>query len=263
MADVSAQRDGARALTAAHLELERRAGDLERSNAELEQFAYVASHDLSEPLRMVSSYLQLLRRRYRGALDDDADTFIDFAVDGAARMRDLIDDLLTYSRVGRDGVEPGQVDLQEAVAGTLRSLSAAIDDAGATVDVAELPWVTGDRAGLGQVLQNLMANALKFRAPDRSAQVQVDAQRFIGGWCVTVADNGIGIAPEHADRSFKMFQRLHTRDAYEGTGIGLAVCRRIVERHRGRIWVEPTPGGGATFRFTLPDGPGTQDRIAA
>jgi len=243
--------------------LQERARELGRSNAELEQFAYVASHDLSEPLRMVSSYLQLLRRRYRGALDEDADTFIDFAVDGAARMRDLIDDLLTYSRVGRDGIEPGQVDLQNAVAGTLRSLSAAVDQAGATVEVAELPWVTGDPAGLGQLLQNLMANALKFRAPDRPAHVQVEAQRFIGGWCVAVADNGIGIDPEHADRIFKMFQRLHTRDAYEGTGIGLAVCRRIVERHGGRIWVEPTQGGGATFRFTLPDGPGAQDRIAA
>jgi PAS domain S-box-containing protein len=253
LADVTPQRESAAALSAAHRELERRATDLERSNAELEQFAYVASHDLSEPLRMVTSYLQLLRRRYRGQLDGDADEFIDYAVDGAGRMRDLIDDLLTYSRVGRSASAAEPVDLEAVAAGTLRALAAAAADAGAEVRIGPLPTVVGDEVQLGQLLQNLIANALKFRAPDRPAWVRVSGERFVGGWALAVADNGIGVDPAHEDRIFKMFQRLHTRDAYEGTGIGLAVCRRIVEQHGGRIWLEPTPGGGATFRFTLPD----------
>jgi light-regulated signal transduction histidine kinase (bacteriophytochrome) len=250
-ADVTAQHESAAALVAAHTELERRAGELERSNADLEHFAYVASHDLSEPLRMVTSYLQLLRRRYHGQLDPDADAFIDYAVGGAGRMRDLIDDLLTYSRVGRAPNEAAPVDLRAVVDETLQSLRTAVAEAGAEVVVGPLPTLAGDRRELTQLLQNLIANALKFRSPERSPKVAVSAERGTDGWTVRVADNGIGVGPSHADRIFKMFQRLHTREEYPGTGIGLAVCSRIVERHGGRIWVEPTPGGGATFCFTL------------
>ncbi len=224
---------------------------LERSNAELQQFAYVASHDLSEPLRMVSSYLQLLRRRYRGRLDEDADEFIDYAVDGATRMRSLIEDLLAFSRAGRGG-EPEPVDLGRVAGDVVRSLAAAIIDASADVDIAELPVVMGDRVQLEQLLQNLVANALKFRA-DRGARVWVRAEETVGGMVqLAVADAGIGIEAHHRDRVFKMFHRLHDREAYEGTGIGLAICRRIVERHGGRIWVDERAGGGAVFRFTLP-----------
>jgi PAS domain S-box-containing protein len=238
-ADVSAQRESAHALTRANAELERHAAELQRSNAELEQFASVASHDLAEPLRMVSSYLQLLRRRYHGALDQDADDFIDYAVGGAERMRDLIDDLLTYSRAGRSGVPPQAVDTGALLAQTTRLLEAAIADAGARIELAPgLPTVVGDPGSLGQLFQNLLANACKFRAPDRAPVVRVSvAEEPGGGWCFRV---------------FKMFQRLHSAEDYDGTGIGLAVCRKIVERHGGRIWIEQTPGGGATFAFTLP-----------
>jgi PAS domain S-box-containing protein len=251
LADVTEQHEATTALAAAHAELERRAGELERSNADLEQFAYVASHDLSEPLRMVSSYLQLLRRRYRGELDADADTFIDFAVDGATRMRALIDDLLTYSRVGRAARPPAPVALDAAAGDALRALDAAVAEAGGTVTVHALPTVSGDRVELSQLFQNLVANALKFRAPERAPRIAISAERAAGAWLVRVADNGIGVDPQHAARIFKMFQRLHTPEDYPGTGIGLAVCSRIVEQHGGRIWVEQTPGGGATFCFTL------------
>jgi PAS domain S-box-containing protein len=224
---------------------------LERSNAELQQFAYVASHDLSEPLRMVSSYLQLLRRRYHGRLDPDADEFIDYAVDGATRMRALIEDLLTYSRAGRGGA-PEPVDLGHVAADVLRSLAVAVVESGAQIEIGELPWVLGDRVQLEQLLQNLVANALKFRSGER-ARVWVRAEPAVAGRVqLAVADGGIGIDPLHRDRVFKMFQRLHDREAYEGTGIGLAICRKIVERHGGRIWVDEREGGGTVFRFTLP-----------
>jgi len=227
--------------------------ELQRSNAELEQFAYVASHDLSAPLRAVAGFSQLLAVRYRGRLDANADEFITHMQEGVDRMQRIIDDLLTYSRVGRSASAAEPVDLEAVAAGTLRALAAAAADAGAEVEIGPLPTVVGDEVQLGQLLQNLISNALKFRAPDRPARVRVSGERFVGGWALAVADNGIGVDPAHEDRIFKMFQRLHTRDAYEGTGIGLAVCRRIVEQHGGRIWLEPTPGGGATFRFTLPD----------
>ena len=232
---------------------EREAADaLERSNAELEQFAYIASHDLSEPLRMVSSYLQLLRRRYHGRLDADADEFIDFAVDGANRMRALIEALLAYSRAGRDG-EPERVELDAVVTDVLRTLAAAMVDAGAELEVGPLPAVMGDRVQLEQLLQNLVANALKFRREADHARVWVRTEPGPAGMAqVAVADAGIGIDPRHRERVFKMFQRLHDREAYAGTGIGLAICRKIVERHGGRIWVDERPGGGAVFRFTLP-----------
>jgi PAS domain S-box-containing protein len=225
---------------------------LERSNAELAQFAYVASHDLSEPLRMVSSYLQLLRRRYHGQIDEDADEFIDFAVEGANRMRALIEDLLAYSRAGGRS-DPRPVDCGQVMADVLSSLAAAVADARAQVHVGTMPAVLGDRVSLAQLLQNLIANALKFRRGP-GARVWVTAMRADGAgmWQLSVADDGIGIDPRHRERVFKMFQRLHDRESFEGTGIGLAICRKIVERHGGRIWVEGREGGGTVFRFTLP-----------
>jgi PAS domain S-box-containing protein len=224
---------------------------LERTNEELAQFAYVASHDLSEPLRMVSSYLQLLRRRYHGQIDEDADEFIDFAVEGANRMRALIEDLLAYSRAGR-GAEPRPIDLGHVVADVLSSLAAAVADARAQVSVGHMPTVLGDRLALAQVLQNLIANALKFRS-GAQACVWVEAERVHDAkWRISVADDGIGIDPRHRDRVFKMFQRLHDREAFEGTGIGLAICRKIVERQGGEIWVDGREGGGSVFSFTIP-----------
>src|SRR3954447_7047867 len=225
---------------------------LARSNAELQQFAYVASHDLSEPLRVVSSYLNLLRRRYRGRLDRDADEFIDYAVDGAARMRQLIEGLLEYSRAGRGADEPERVELSSVAADVLRSLAEAMIEAGAEIEISELPCVLGDRGQLEQLLQNLVANALKFRANGR-ARVWVRDEGVAHGMAqIAVADGGIGIAPEAREHVFEMFHRLHDRETYEGTGIGLAICRRIVERHGGRIWVDDREGGGTVFRFTLP-----------
>jgi PAS domain S-box-containing protein len=235
--DITARREAQRAL--------------ERTNEELAQFAYVASHDLSEPLRMVSSYLQLLRRRYHGQIDEDADEFIDFAVEGANRMRALIEDLLAYSRAGR-GAEPRPIDLSHVMADVLSSLAAAVADARARVSVGTMPTVLGDRLAMAQVLQNLVANALKFRA-GANACVWVAAERVHDGmWRISVADDGIGIDPRHRDRVFKMFQRLHDREAFEGTGIGLAICRKIVERQGGEIWVEGRDGGGSVFSFTIP-----------
>jgi PAS domain S-box-containing protein len=234
---------------------------LERSNAELQQFAYVASHDLSEPLRMVSSYLQLLRRRYKGQLDAEADEFIEYAVDGATRMRSLIEDLLAFSRAGSGG-EPEPVDMGSVTATVLRTLAAAMVEANAQVDVADLPPVMGDRLQLEQLLQNLVANALKFRTGDR-AHVWLRAEAAATGMVqLSIADAGIGIDAAHRERVFKMFQRLHDRQAYDGTGIGLAICRKIVERHGGRIWVEERQGGGTVFRFTLPPAPPAGDRAA-
>jgi light-regulated signal transduction histidine kinase (bacteriophytochrome) len=200
---------------------------------------------------MVSSYLQLLRRRYHGQIDEDADEFIDYAVEGANRMRALIEDLLAYSRAGR-GADPRPVDLGHVVADVLSSLAAAITDARAQIAVGPLPTVLGDRLSLAQVLQNLVANALKFRA-GASARVWVSAEREHDAmWRIEVSDDGIGIDPQHRERVFKMFQRLHDREAFEGTGIGLAICRKIVERQGGEIRVSGREGGGTVFAFTVP-----------
>jgi PAS domain S-box-containing protein len=235
---------------------------LERSNAELQQFAYIASHDLSEPLRMVSSYLQLLRRRYRGQLDGEADEFIDYAVDGATRMRSLIEALLAYSRAGRSG-EPAAVELDAVATDVLRTLAGALVRSSAHVEVGHLPRVMGDRLQLEQLLQNLITNALKFRDGPR-AHVWVKADPAPTGMVqVSVSDAGIGIGAAHRERVFKMFQRLHDRESYDGTGIGLAICRKIVERHGGRIWVEEREGGGTVFRFTLPPAVADVEPIAA
>jgi light-regulated signal transduction histidine kinase (bacteriophytochrome) len=234
------------------IEMASRTIELERSNAELAQFAYVASHDLSEPLRMISSYLQLLRRRYRGRLDEDADAFIDYAVDGAARMRTLIEDLLAYSRAGRSERAPEPVNTARVVAevaGTLRALANGLPP---VIDWDGLPVVEGDPAQLVQLFQNLIGNAVKFVAPGVQPHVAVHAERDGERWRFTVEDNGIGIEPRHAERVFGMFQRLHTRDEFEGTGIGLAIARKVVERHGGAISAAARDGGGSCFAFTLP-----------
>jgi light-regulated signal transduction histidine kinase (bacteriophytochrome) len=242
--DVTEREEAARTLAESKAELE-------RSNAELQQFAYVASHDLQEPLRTVQSYLGLLRRRYQGQLDADADEFIGYAVDGAARMQALINDVLAFSRVGTRGEPFAPTDCAAVVRQTLAQLGAAIEERQARVNYAELPTVLADASQLGQVFQNLIANALKF-CRDAPPEIDVTARRIGDEWHISVRDNGIGLAPEYAERIFVIFQRLHTRDEYAGTGIGLAICKRIVERHGGRIWVESQPGHGATFFFTLP-----------
>jgi PAS domain S-box-containing protein len=225
--------------------------ELRRSNQELERFAYVASHDLQEPLRTVSSYVQLLSRRYRDRLDADAGDFIDFTVEGVRRMQHLIEDLLAFSRVGTRGAPLVPTSMQAAFEGTLASLRASLDESKATVTADPLPMVVADAGQLVQLLTNLVGNALKFHAAD-PPRVHVGAGRHGRLWTVTVEDNGIGIAPEYFERIFVIFQRLHSREEYAGTGVGLAICKRIVERHGGRIWVESVPGRGARFSFTLP-----------
>ncbi len=224
--------------------------ELERSNAELAQFAYVASHDLQEPLRTVTSYLKLLQRRYQGKLGEDADEFIGFATEGAQRMSALIKAVLEYSRVGTRANSFAPTDCQAIVAAAVANLEARIAETGARVTYAGLPTVLGDDVQLGQLFQNLIGNALKFCRD--TPEVTISAERQGDAWLVRVRDNGIGIAPEYAERIFQMFQRLHTRTEYEGTGIGLPVCKRIVERHGGQIWAESELGQGATFLFTLP-----------
>ncbi len=225
--------------------------DLERSNRELEQFAYAASHDLQEPLRMVSSYTQLLARRYRGQLDQDADEFISYAVDGAERMQRLINDLLAYSRVGTRGRAFQTTDCEQALQQALANLQTAIEESGAIVTHDPLPTVVADQSHLTQVFQNLVGNALKFRS-SVPPSIHVGVQEKSGHWLFWVSDNGIGIDPEYHERIFVIFQRLNAGDKYPGTGIGLALCKNIVERHGGRIWVESQPGQGATFYFTIP-----------
>jgi signal transduction histidine kinase len=225
--------------------------ELRRSNQELEQFAYVASHDLQEPLRMVGSYTQLLARRYHGKLDRDADEFIGFAVDGVSRMQRLINDLLQYSRVGTRGRAPEPTDTEAVLGRSLQNLKLALEDNHATVTHEPLPKVMADDRQLEQLFQNLVGNAVKFHGTE-PPRVHVRAERSNGSWMFSVKDNGIGLDPQYSDRIFLIFQRLHTREEYAGTGIGLAVCKKIVERHGGRIWVESEPGKGADFRFTLP-----------
>jgi signal transduction histidine kinase len=248
-------------VTRARAQLEEQTRELQRSNAELEQFAYVASHDLQEPLRKVASFTGMLQHRYQGQLDERADQYIAFAVDGAKRMQGLINDLLAFSRVGRVGATDGVVPLEAAAADAVGDLAAAIDEAGATVDVqGPLPVVRGDRSLLTALLQNLIGNGIKFARPGVAPHVTLSCERDGDVYRFTVADNGIGVAPRHADRIFVIFQRLHPKEEYDGTGIGLAMCRKIVEYHGGTIWLdgaEDADGaaeadGGATFNFTLP-----------
>ncbi|MGH9798353.1 MAG: ATP-binding protein, partial [Candidatus Polarisedimenticolia bacterium] len=232
-------------------ELERQAVELARSNTELEQFAYAASHDLKEPLRMVTLFLELLSKRYRGRLDQEADEFIKYAVDGAEKMSRLIDNVLAFSRAGTAERSTAPARSDEALQRALRTLSSAVAESGAVITSGVLPTVLADPSQLTQVFQNLLSNALKFRSAG-APEVHVGAERDGGEWTFSVRDNGIGIEPEHSERIFKIFQRLHGRDGYPGTGIGLAICRKIVERHGGRIWVVSERGKGATFRFSLP-----------
>ena len=231
--------------------------ELERSNKELEQFAYVASHDLQEPLRMISSYTQLLERRYSDKLDEKGHKFIDYAVDGAIRMQRLINDLLEFSRVSTRGKPLQPVDVNRVLGSVRINLSVAIQEANAQVTSDELPTVMADETQLVQLLQNLVGNAIKFRGSE-PPHVHVSAQVATTECVFAVRDNGIGIAPEYFERIFVIFQRLHARGEYPGTGIGLAVCRRIVERHGGRIWVESAPGQGSTFFFALSNRNGAQ-----
>jgi light-regulated signal transduction histidine kinase (bacteriophytochrome) len=225
--------------------------ELQRSNSELEQFAYVASHDLQEPLRKVASFCQLLQRRYGGQLDDRAEQYINFAVDGAKRMQVLINDLLAFSRVGRLTREQTLVDLNEIVRQVVDNYSERVEETGARLEIAELPSVRGEASLLSAVFQNLISNALKFKG-DEAPVIAVEVERDGDMWKFTVRDNGIGIEPEYADRIFVIFQRLHPKDAYPGTGIGLAMCRKIVEYHGGTIWLRTDVDSGTSFEFTLP-----------
>ncbi len=250
----------------AEQELERQTAELSRSNHELEQFAYVASHDLQEPLRMVSSYCGLLARRYKGKIDQDADEFIDFAVEGAKRMKTLIDDLLTYSRVGRRGEAPIAIDAAKSVRTAVANLQIAIKEAGAVIHCDSLPTVLADPTQLAQVFQNLIGNALKFSG-ERPPVIRISAGTTSGAkgvsqWRFSVQDNGIGFDQQYCERVFVIFQRLHTRGEYPGNGMGLAIVKKIIERHGGRIWAESMPGTGTTFFFTL-SGPLAERSTAA
>ena len=242
------------AIQEAHERLESQARELERSNAELEQFAYVASHDLQEPLRKVASFCQMIEERYADALDERGRQYIEFAVDGAVRMQRLINDLLAFSRVGRQSTGSQEVEGDELVRQAVAGLSVIIDETGATVTADPLPVLYGDATLLTNALQNLFGNAIKFRRPDTAPAVRLSVEERDEDWLFTCTDNGIGIEPQYADRIFTIFQRLHPRSAYPGTGIGLAMCRKIIEYHGGRIWLdtEPITPEGATFRFTLP-----------
>jgi PAS domain S-box-containing protein len=239
--------------------LEETIDNLHRSNQELEQFAYVASHDLQEPLRMVSSYSQLLARRYQDKLDQDANDFIGFAVDGAHRMQILINDLLSYSRITTRGRSLDKIDAGITLGHALNHLKLRIEEEHASVTHDALPAVLADEVQLTQVFQNLLGNAIKFRG-EAAPRIHIAAEDAGDAWQLSVADNGIGIDPQYAERIFLVFQRLHRKEDYEGTGIGLALCKKIVERHGGQIWVESQPGQGATFKFTLPK-PGAKEEV--
>ena len=243
----------------AEKKLAEKMAELARSNADLEQFAYVASHDLQEPLRMVAAYTQLLAERYRSNLDENADKYIGYASEGALRMQSLIQDLLAFSRVGRVGAARGRVDCDAALEGVLLTLGPAIHESGAVVTHGALPVVWADGSQIVQVLQNLVGNAIKFRGKEPLV-ISVQAEKTGDQWLFSVRDNGIGIAPEFAQSIFTVFQRLHTRSEYPGNGIGLAICKKIVEHCGGKIWVESQVGRGSTFKFTmLCDGPAQEE----
>jgi PAS domain S-box-containing protein len=250
--DITERKRGEEALARQASELAAAMDELKRSNEELQQFAYVASHDLQEPLRMIGSYCQLLQRRYGGKLGADADEFIGFAVEGAKRMQRLINDLLLYSRVGTKGKDFTPTKLDDVLAGSLANLTIAAEEAKAKITHDPLPTVLGDSVQLTQLLQNLIGNALKFHEADTVPRIHIGATRDGSKARITVRDNGIGIQPQYADRIFMIFQRLNTRQEYPGTGIGLSICKKIVERHGGRISVEPAPDKGSIFTFTLP-----------
>jgi light-regulated signal transduction histidine kinase (bacteriophytochrome) len=232
-------------------DLARKVEELARSNADLEQFAYIASHDLQEPLRMVAAYTKLIAERYRGRLDENGDKFIGYACEGAVRMQTLIQDLLAFSRVGRADAKVVSVDCEAAMAEVLLTLGPAIRESGAVVTYTSLPVVRMEASQMTQVFQNLIANAIKFHG-EQPPKISVQAERAGPEWLFSVSDNGIGIAPENAETVFVVFHRLHTRSEYSGNGIGLAICKKVIERNGGKIWIEPSAGQGSTFKFTLP-----------
>jgi PAS domain S-box-containing protein len=248
--DITERKEAEAELRRAHNELERKAAELERSNAELGQFAYVASHDLQEPLRMVSSYTQLLVRRYGERFDGDAREFMAYVVDGAARMKQLIEDLLAYSRVGTRGREYHQVAVETSLRRAIGNLRAAIEEAGAAVTYDAMPTLEADDLQLTQLFQNLIGNALKFRSAS-VPRIHIFSKEKEHEWEFGVQDNGIGIEAQYFERIFMVFQQLHNKGEYPGTGIGLAICKKVVERHGGKVWVESQPGAGTTFHFTL------------
>lgn len=228
-----------------------KAEELARSNADLERFAYIASHDLQEPLRMVAAYTQLIAERYRGQLDDKADKYIAYACEGAVRMQTLIQDLLAYSRVGRLGAKLVPVSCEAAMDEVLIILGPAIRESGSIVTYSPLPTVLAEASQMTQIFQNFIANAIKFHG-ELPPIISVGAERAGDDWLFSVSDNGIGIPPESVETIFIVFQRLHTRTEYPGNGIGLAICKKVIERNGGKIWVESPPGEGSTFKFTLP-----------
>ncbi|MEH0021738.1 MAG: ATP-binding protein [Desulfobacter sp.] len=254
-ADITEAKMAEQALKDSREELESTLKRLRQSNEDLQQFAYVASHDLQEPLRMVSSFTQLIAERYQGKLDEKADRWIHFAVDGANRMQALIQDLLSFSRVNTHGAGFGPVELAQAASGAMANLTMAVEEAGAKISVEDLPVVHGDAGQLTLVFQNLIGNAVKF-CRDEPPRIRISAEQKAGEWVVCVRDNGIGIDAAYMKKIFIIFQRLHTREEYPGTGLGLAVCKRILQRHKGRIWVESEMGRGSGFYFSLPDAPG-------
>ncbi|MBV8867399.1 MAG: CHASE3 domain-containing protein [Acidobacteriaceae bacterium] len=233
---------------------EAQAKELERSNADLAQFASIASHDLQEPLRMVASYVGMLSKRYGTSLDDTARTYMQFAVDGASRMQALINDLLSYARAGTQAITRAQVPFERVMERALASLRLTIEETSAIIDYGHLPVVELDELKMTQVIQNLFSNAIKFRKNGTPPQISVSAERRGADWLFSVADNGIGFDPKYHDRIFEVFQRLHGLGRYAGNGIGLSICRRIIEHHGGRLWADSKPGEGSTFFFTLPAG---------
>jgi light-regulated signal transduction histidine kinase (bacteriophytochrome) len=251
-ADLTDVREARRLVEEANRMLEQQAAELTRSNRDLEQFAYVASHDLQEPLRKVASFCQLLQRRYSGQLDDRADQYIGFAVDGAQRMQRLINDLLAFSRIGRLTNGFTDVDLNKVVLDAAAQFDAQREATQAEIVFTDLPVVSGEEPLLGALFSNLIGNAIKFRRPDVPPRIVIDSVALDGEFEITVEDNGIGIEPEFADKVFVIFQRLHAKETYPGTGIGLAIAKKIVEYHGGRIWIDPEHREGTLFRFTLP-----------
>ena len=233
--------------------------ELLRSNRDLEQFAYVASHDLQEPLRMVAIFTQLLAERFRGKLDEETERYMGFVIEGATRMQGMIEDLLTFSRVGRGGIQRVPTDCQQVLQKALSNLAGAMEESGAVVNWESLPIVIADPALLLQLFQNLVSNGIKFRGSE-PPRIDVSARDPGNEWLFAVRDNGIGIAPEYAENIFVIFRRLHTREEYPGNGLGLAICKKVVEQHGGRIWVESEPGQGSTFKFTLPKSPLRRER---
>jgi light-regulated signal transduction histidine kinase (bacteriophytochrome) len=245
-------RDRTQHLEKATQESEQRARQLATSNADLEHFAHVASHDLQEPLRTVTSFVQLLERRCGDSLDAESREYIQFAVDGAKRMHTLIEDLLSYSRITTLGGALTPCDLSHVVSEAMGDLDLVITESKAAITVGTMPVLSCDRAQMSSLFQNLIGNAIKYRKPDSAPTIHISTKLEGPEWVFRIRDNGIGIDPRYKDRIFIIFQRLHGQETYEGTGIGLAICKRIVERHQGRIWVESEPGKGATFAFTLP-----------